>query len=262
MIKEVKQEVEKLIEELELNCSVKEFKDKVDWYYISESQKLSEKFIKEFKDKVNWNNISYSQKLSEKFIKEFKDKVNWSYISHFQKLSEKFIREFKDKINWFNISKYQKLSEKFIREFKDKVSWDYISYYQKLSEEFIKEFKDKVNGELYKKINRKIFYSQKIKEVKAYCKKYDLTFDYKNRCFYAFRNHDNFGRGMFNKTIFYKKNIYYKDWKLDMRKDIKNSFGMGIFSKGNTKVKVLIKDWGVKVDREDSKCRVWGFEVV
>jgi len=79
-------------------------------------------------------------------------------------------------------------------------------------------------------------------EVKRYCKKYNLEFDYKNRCFYAYRKHDSLGRGMYRKTIFYKKNTYYKDWHLDMRKDEKNSFGLGIFPKGNTKVKVLIKD--------------------
>ena len=149
-----------------------------------------------------------------------------------------------------------------IKEFKDKVRWYCISKYQKLSEPFIREFKDKLYIKEYKKINRKIPYSQKLKEVKNYCEKQDLEFDYKNKCFYAFRNHDQVGRGMYNKAIFYKKGKYYRDWKLDMRKNIENSFGLGIFPKGNTKVKVLIKDWGVKVNREDGKCRVWGFEIV
>ena len=126
----------------------------------------------------------------------------------------------------------------------------------------VEEFKDKVNIKVYKQINRKISYSQKLKEVKEYCKEYDLEFDYKNRCFYAYRNHDKFGRGVFNKIIFYKKGEYYRDWHLDMRKKEENSFGLGIFPKGNTKVKVLVKDWGVAVNREDGKCRVWGFEVV
>ena len=67
---------------------------------------------------------------------------------------------------------------------------------------------------------------------------------------------------MYNKTISYKKNKYYKDWHLDMRKNEKNSFGLGIFPEGNTKVKVLIKDWGVSVNRNDGKARVWGFEIV
>ena len=120
---------------------IREFKDSVDWDRISKYQKLSEDFIREFKDSVYWDNISKYQKLSEDFIREFKDSVDWHYISIYQKLSEDFIREFKDSVHWGFISKYQKLSEDFIREFKDSVHWGYISYSQKLSEDFILEFK-------------------------------------------------------------------------------------------------------------------------
>ena len=239
MIKEVEKKVKELIKEYELDCSVKEFKDKADWFYISYKQKLSESFIREFKDRVNWYNISSHQKLSEKFIREFKDEVKWFYISYSQKLSESFIREFQDKVDWL-----------------------YISEFQKLSESFIKEFKDKVDKKIYKAVNRKISYQEKLKETKEYCKEYNLEFDYKNKCFYAYRNHDEYNRGMYNKTISYKKNKYYKDWHLDMRKNVENSFGLGIFPEGNTKVKVLIKDWGVSVARNDGKARVWGFEIV
>ena len=45
----------------------------IDWFWISEYQKLSEDFIREFKDKVNWYWISEKQKLSEDFIREFKE---------------------------------------------------------------------------------------------------------------------------------------------------------------------------------------------
>ena len=262
MIKQVEKEVKELIKKEFLNCSVEEFQDEVNWFCISSSQKLSESFIREFKDKVDWDRISYSQKLSENFIREFKDKVEWENISSSQKLSENFIREFKDKVEWDYISYSQKLSESFIREFKDEVNWECISKYQKLSESFIREFKDKIDKNLYKAVNRKISYQQKLKEVKEYCEKYNLEFDYKNRCFYAYREHDMHNRGIFNKTISYKKNKYYKDWHLDMRKNKENSFGLGIFPKGNTKVKVLIKDWGVSVNRKDGKARVWGFEIV
>ncbi|MCD6434921.1 MAG: hypothetical protein J7L15_00810 [Clostridiales bacterium] len=281
----VEKEVKQLIEELKLNCTIKEFKEEVGWYGVSHCQKLSEKFIKEFKDKVYWGYISEYQKLSESFIRKFKDKVNWYNISQYQKLSEKFIKEFKDKVNWYCISKSQILSEEFIREFKDEVEWENISRSQKLSEEFIKEFKnevhwlrifqcqilsksfikefkDKIDKIIYNRIHRTISYKQKIKEVKLYCKKHQLEFDYKNRCFYPYRNHDQQGKGSFNKTISYKKGKYYKDWHLDMRKDVEDSFGLGIWPKGNTQVKVMIKDWGVPVSREDGKCRVWGFEIV
>ena len=65
-----------------------------------------------------------------------------------------------------------------------------------------------------------------------------------------------------DKKEFYKKGKYYKDWHCDMRKDEENSFGLGIFSEGNTKVKVKVEDWGVCVNRNDEKCRVWGFQVL
>ena len=65
--------------------------DDLEFY---KKNKLTEDFIREFKDKVNWCYISYYQKLSEDFIREFKNKVNWIWISKYQKLSENFIREF------------------------------------------------------------------------------------------------------------------------------------------------------------------------
>jgi len=80
----LKQEIQKIIKSENLNCSIEEFQDKVDWNNISYSQKLSEKFIKEFQDKVNWYRISQYQKLLEKFIKEFQNKIDWNTISYSQ----------------------------------------------------------------------------------------------------------------------------------------------------------------------------------
>ena len=102
----------------------------LNWYYISEYQKLSEEFIEKFQDKVDWYCISVYQKLSEEFITKFQYKVHWSYISQFQKLSEEFIEKFQDKLNWTYISKYQKLSEEFIIKFNLTIpenSWLYKS---------------------------------------------------------------------------------------------------------------------------------------
>jgi hypothetical protein len=131
MKKSVEEEVIALIKYLDLNCSVEEFKNKVNWWNISKYKNISENFIREFKDKVIWINISAYQKLSENFIREFKDKVIWVYISEYQKLSESFIREFKNKVNWVWISAYQKLSEGFIREFKLKIGSDNWLYKDK-----------------------------------------------------------------------------------------------------------------------------------
>ena len=81
----VKKEVEKLIKICNLNCSIEEFKDKVNWYDISASQQLSENFIREFQNKVNWYFISYKQELSLDFIREFKDYLNKDLILKYQK---------------------------------------------------------------------------------------------------------------------------------------------------------------------------------
>ena len=100
------------------------------------------------------------------------------------------------------------------------------------------------------------------KKIKAYAKKHGLVCN--RRYLYAYRDHDKFGAGIFNKTIHYKKGVYYRDWHLDMRPEIKNSFGLGIFPKGNTKVRVKISDWGVAVEKDGNrdKARVWGFEII
>ena len=119
--------------------------DNVDWYYVSDYNRLSEDFIREFKDMFYWPNISKNQKLSEDFIREFKGDVSWYWISSCQKLSEEFIREFKDRVSWVFISEYQKLSDGFIREFHDRVDWFNISKYQKVSDNFVKDFGHELN---------------------------------------------------------------------------------------------------------------------
>ena len=90
-----------------------------NWEFYADNT-LTEDFIREFKDKVDWEYISEFQKLSEDFIREFKDNVSWSFVSINQKLSENFIREFQDKVDWFLIYAYQTLSKEFKEEFKDK----------------------------------------------------------------------------------------------------------------------------------------------
>ncbi len=66
---------------------------------------------------------------------------------------------------------------------------------------------------------------------------------------------------MYNKTIAYEKNKYYRDWRCDLNPKQINSFGYGIFPEGNTKVKVKIEDFGCRVNKS-KKLRVWGFEVI
>ena len=135
MIDKVKKEVEELIKEYYLNCSITKFSDKVNWDLIS---------------------IHQTPSPSEDFIREFQNKLDLRYISKYQILSEKIIREFQDKVDWIEISRHQTLSEDFIREFQDKVYWEYILRHQTLSEEFIKEFQDKGKIKVTKKTKSEI----------------------------------------------------------------------------------------------------------
>jgi len=97
--------------------------------------------------------------------------------------------------------------------------------------------------------------------MKEYAQKWNLKFD--GRYLYAYRNHDKYGRGNFIEAQFYEKGKYYRDWKCDMREDVNNSFGFGIWPEGNTLVKINIRDWGVAIkDDSDGKARVWGFTVL
>ncbi len=66
-------QIYKIIQDRNLNCSIKEFKNNASWFDVSATQYLSENFIREFKDQVNWDNISRYQKLSNNFILEFKN---------------------------------------------------------------------------------------------------------------------------------------------------------------------------------------------
>ena len=147
-----------------------------------------------------------------------------------------------------------------VEKFQDKVDWGWISRYQNLSEDFIEKFQDKVNISVYRAVHQEKTKKQKLEEMKAYAKEYNLKFD--GKYLYAFRNHDKWGRGSFCKALRYDSGYYYRDWHLDMRKGVEDSFGMGIWPEGNTPIRVKVEDWGIAVNREDGKARVWGFEVL
>jgi ribosomal protein L31 len=222
---------------------------------------LSESFIEKFQSVVSMFRISNSQPLSESFIEKFKDRVDWNSITTNQVLSESFIEKFQHEVDWANISKYQKLTESFIEKHFDKVDLYYISASQILSESFIDKFKDKIDIDIYNKHHKEFTYDERLVDMTAYAKKYNLKFD--GKTLIAYRQHDKLGRGKWSNIIRYEVGKYYRDWHCDM--DITNgaSFGLGIFPKGNVKVSVDIDDWGLWLHRCDSgKCRIWGFTVL
>ena len=227
---------------------------------LKEEKQFEKEYGKDWIDKVNWNLISCFKSLSEKFIEKHADKVVWYEISFSQKLSEAFIEKYTDKMDWRGISYFQKLSEAFIEKHAGKVNWHGISCSQNLSEEFIERHAGKIDKELQlKKHHRKY---DPVEEAKKYANKHNLTI--KDGFLHVFRNHDEWNRGIYNKTIFYtKKNVEYRDWHCDLDPNEENSFGLGIWPKGNVEVKVKLKDFGCGViDKDDGKARVWCFQLV
>ena len=97
----VKQEVGALIKELNLGCSVEDFKDKLrseqlalSGKYLSGFCTLSEDFIREFQNELCWRNISSHQDISVDFIIEFKHKIWLLNIYHRQDLGLGLIKKF------------------------------------------------------------------------------------------------------------------------------------------------------------------------
>lgn len=189
MTKQVQEEVKFLINKRKLDCSIDEFKNKVNWDTLSRYEQVSENFIREFQDYINWKFISGSHRFSINLLREFKDKVNWSEITR-QDLNKKTIEEFKDKVDWNWICQFRVCDEDFIRKYRNNVNWNYIAEYQKLSETFIKEFKLKIpeTNWFYKNVEDKLEYLKRHK----LNKKYEINEDYliaykpvdKNYCSY------------------------------------------------------------------------------
>jgi len=262
MNKALKKEIEDIIDEKRLHCSIEEFIHEINWYWVSVYRRLSDEFMVRYKRYLNWGYISSFQQLSEEFIAKHKDRVDWYKISYSQQLSEEFMEKYKNYLSWYYISKNQKLSEEFIDKHEYDVDWYAIAMHQTLSEEFITKHKDKgnISSILYNECHDSKSLKQKRLEVQAYANKYNLEYD--EEYLYAFRTHNAFGNGMYKSNVYYEKGKYYRDWHCDMREDEENSFGLGIFPQGFVAVKVKISDWGLEVNREDGKCRVWGFEMI
>ncbi len=284
---------------------MEKYQNQLDWHQICCSQVLPESFIEKLlnsnvlglrRNCIYWRAICQCQHLSSKFMTKYQNLLAWYLISRYQTLTEDFITKFKKKISWDNISSYQRLSEKFIHKFRRKVKWNMISSYQPMSEKFIikhrkrldldrvvtsrkiskplqdkwveKEFINSAALCYYRNVFTEKSIEQKAKEIQAYALKYDLKFD--GEYLYAFRDHDTRGCGKYNQAIHYESGKYYRDWHCDMDKTEPNSFGLGIWPKGNTPIKVRVNDWGVAViggakfprNRGDGKGRVWGFEVL
>ena len=121
-----------------------EFKDRLNWSFISSYKKLETKDLRQWKYKLNWRNISRNQKLTEDQIFEFSDLLDKDQISSWQKLTEHTMEEMFSVLNIEYLACYQNLSEKFIEKHFDafKPYINFIARHQKLSAKFVWKYID------------------------------------------------------------------------------------------------------------------------
>jgi hypothetical protein len=67
----------------------------------------------EFADKVNWFFVSYNQKISEGFIIEFYNKVNWNTLDDHNKINVDIFREMNREQKLYMIMNYRDILEKY-----------------------------------------------------------------------------------------------------------------------------------------------------
>ena len=67
------------------------------------NKQFSEDFLREIIERWTWNSkwniISQTQRLSERFIEEYKDEWDWDKVFMYQTVSKNFIRKYKEKIS-------------------------------------------------------------------------------------------------------------------------------------------------------------------
>ena len=100
---------------------------------------------------------------------------------------------------------------------------------------------------------------QKLQIMKDYATRYNLKFE--NETLYCFRNHDQWNRGSWNKTIHYDSKGYYSDWHCDLNVGDDVSFGLGAWYNGNTPISIHVDDFGCVVDYQ-TKIRCFGFTII
>lgn len=103
---------------------LREFADKVDWYYAVETQNLSEEFLREMKKhfkKSEWYWISKHYNFSTAFLKDFAKKLKWDEMSH--NLTEEQIDKFVDKVDWRLVSRRKQLTKEFAKRHVKDIDW-------------------------------------------------------------------------------------------------------------------------------------------
>jgi len=123
---------------------IREFRNKLNWYYVSKYQILSEAFIDEFNEHIYWEILYYKGIYSNNFIDKYSTKLNWDKLSRYIDLSENFMDTYGHKINWYHISYNHNLTEYLIEKYSSRLNWYQIFSYRKISIPFMFKFRNKI----------------------------------------------------------------------------------------------------------------------
>jgi hypothetical protein len=231
--------------------------------YVVWNQHLSEEFwTARWDDLIEYqrNGVVQYQRPSEKFWETYWGELTEHQrndVIYYQHLSEEFCAAL-----WDELTEYQRdgviwsqhLSEKFCATHWTELTEGQhyiILQYQPHSFNWV------TDPELRESIPVHPSTEERIARGKAYSAKHELESNIVGFC--GFRNHDKWGRGAFKPNTYYLESKEYHDWRCDPREDEKDSYGLGIWPKGNTRIFVKWEDFCVEVNREDGKARVWAF---
>ena len=75
-------------------------------------------FIEEYKNKINWKYLSKNTNISYKIFEKYLDKIDWYYLSRNTNIPSSFFEKYledprySNKIDWLQLSRYMKYCDK------------------------------------------------------------------------------------------------------------------------------------------------------
>ena len=239
--------------------------ERLDWWWISAHQKLSEPFMERHAERLDWWWISAHQKLSEPFMERHAERLNWGWISARQVLSEPFMDRHAERLDWWSISHYQVLSEPFMDRHAERLDWFYISRHHRLSEPFIEKHVERLPENLRE--NNWLYADReaKIRHIREKAPEFSIQEDELGPFILAWKATRSGGRSDFDPSIVYAMGET-REARCDCRMDENNSFGLSAWTEEGAKsfipggelyrVKIYIDDIGAMVhDGKKIRCR-------
>lgn len=92
---------------------LREFKDEINWSFVSEFRSFTSQEVEEFKDKINWRKLSCYQNIAPDILKKYDERWNYDMLGTCQKLPEDFVWKHRYEVNWRTMTTHQNFSKEF-----------------------------------------------------------------------------------------------------------------------------------------------------